>query len=138
MTASERRRRNPDGLRPRGRANREGSIYPYKNGYAAYVWVTTPSGKPARKYIYGKTREIVHEKWVKLQAQAAQTPIPTATPTVAQYLTRWLADVVEPNLEPATYAYYWRPSGSTPAPSSSRCSRCRWRAAAGAGPSSGC
>jgi len=106
MTAGERRRRNPDGARPRGRANREGSIYPYRNGYAAYVWVTTPTGKAARKYVYGKTREIVHDKWVKLQAQAAEAPIPTATPTVAQYLARWLADVVEPNLEPATYAYY--------------------------------
>lgn len=28
------------------------------------------------------------------------------TPTLAEYLTRWLAEVVEPNLEPATYAYY--------------------------------
>jgi integrase len=27
----------------RGRANGEGSLYPYKNGYAAYVWVTTPT-----------------------------------------------------------------------------------------------
>ena len=28
--------------------NGEGSIFPYKNGWAAYVWVTTPDGK-ARK-----------------------------------------------------------------------------------------
>ena len=33
-------------------------------------------------------------------------PVPTSTPTLAQYIARWLADVVEPNLEPATYAYY--------------------------------
>jgi hypothetical protein len=44
------------------RANGEGSIYPYKNGYAAYIWVDTPSGKRQRKYVYGKTREEVHEK----------------------------------------------------------------------------
>ena len=106
MTASDRRRGRPSSRRPRGRANREGSIYPYRNGYAAYVWVTTPSGKPARKYVYGQTREIVHEKWVKLQAKAEAAPVPTSTPTLAQYLTRWLAEVVEPNLEPATYAYY--------------------------------
>ena len=31
---------------------------------------------------------------------------PNGHPTVAQYLAHWLADVVEPNLEPATYAYY--------------------------------
>ncbi len=24
------------------RGNGEGSIYPYRNGYAAYAWVTTP------------------------------------------------------------------------------------------------
>jgi integrase len=92
--------------RPRGRANGEGSIYPYKNGYAAYVWVTTPSGKAARKYVYGQDRDIVHDRWIKLQAQAAESPIPTSTPTLAQYLTTWLAEVVQPNLEPATYAYY--------------------------------
>ena len=78
----------------------------YRDGYAAYVWVTTPSGERARKYVYGPTREIVHDKWVKLQAQADQAPVPTSTPTLAQYIARWLAEVVEPNLEPATYAYY--------------------------------
>ncbi len=94
------------GRRPRGRANGEGSIYPYRKGYAAYVWVTTPTGESARKYVYGRTREIVHDKWVQLQAKATEAPIPTSTPTLAQFLKRWLADVVEPNLEPATYAYY--------------------------------
>ena len=32
---------------PRG----AGSIYPHRNGYAGYVWVTTPAGQPKRKYI---------------------------------------------------------------------------------------
>jgi integrase len=56
--------------------------------------------------VYGKTRDIVHEKWLKLQAEAAKNPVPTTIPTLTQYLTRWLAEVVQPNLEPATYAYY--------------------------------
>lgn len=98
--------RRPRARRGRGRANREGSIFPYRNGYAAYVWVTTPDGERARKYVYGKTREIVHDKWIKLQTQADAAPVPTTTPTLGQYLTRWLAEVVKPNLEPATYAYY--------------------------------
>ena len=34
------------------------------------------------------------------------TPSIAQSPTLAQYLVRWLATVVEPNLEPATYAYY--------------------------------
>jgi integrase len=37
--------------------------------------------------------------------KAATAPAPIV-PTVAQYLAHWLADVVQPNLEPATYAYY--------------------------------
>ena len=49
----------------RTRANGEGSIFPYRNGYAAYVWVTTPTGEDARKYVYGQTRDIVHDKWIK-------------------------------------------------------------------------
>jgi integrase len=92
--------------RPRGRANGEGSIYPYRNGYAAYVWVITPVGEAARKYVYGQTRAIVHDKWVKLRAQAEAAPVATTMPTLDQYLTRWLAEIVKPNLEPATYAYY--------------------------------
>lgn len=106
MTADRRGPRRKSTARPRGRANGEGSIYPHRNGYAAYVWVTTPSGDRARKYVYGPTREVVHDKWVTLQAKADQAPVPTSTPTLAQYIARWLADVVEPNLEPATYAYY--------------------------------
>ena len=106
MSADKRKPRRKSTARPRGRANGEGSIYPYRNGYAAYVWVTTPSGERARKYVYGPTREIVHDKWVKLQAKADQAPVPTTTPTLTQYIARWLTDVVEPNLEPATYAYY--------------------------------
>src|SRR5262245_49757944 len=46
----------------RTRANGEGSIFPYRNGYAAYAWVTTPAGRRVRKYVYGKTREEVHAK----------------------------------------------------------------------------
>ena len=44
-----RRRRKVGGMSGK-RGNGEGSIYPYKNGYAAYVWVTKPDGKRARKY----------------------------------------------------------------------------------------
>jgi hypothetical protein len=47
----------------RTRHNGEGSIFPYRNGYAAYTWVRTPTGRRQRKYVYGKTREAVHAKW---------------------------------------------------------------------------
>jgi Phage integrase, N-terminal SAM-like domain len=35
-----------------------------------------------------------------------EAPVPARIPTVARYLARWLTAVVEPDLEPATYAYY--------------------------------
>jgi len=92
--------------RARSRANGEGSIYPYRNGFAAYAWVTTPDGQSRRKYVYGQTREIVHEKWIKLQGAARQGPVATRSVTVAAFLLRWLREVVEPNLAPLTFATY--------------------------------
>lgn len=90
----------------RTRANGEGSIFPYRNGFAAYVWVTKPDGKRTRKYVYGKTRAVVHDKWIKLQTQAKAGPVATKVPTVEGYLRYWLAEIVEPNLAPLTYATY--------------------------------
>ncbi len=88
------------------RGNGEGSIYPYKNGFAAYVWVTTPDGKKKRKYVYGKTRDEVHDKWIKLHAEAKKGPVATKSPTVAQYLAYWLKEVVEPELKPKAAETY--------------------------------
>jgi integrase len=88
------------------RANGEGSIFPYRNGYAAYVWVTTPTGQKRRKYVYGKMREEVYGKWVQLKAKAVKVPVPTSTPTVAGYLAYWLAEVIKPNREDSTYSHY--------------------------------
>jgi integrase len=90
----------------RSRANGEGSIYPYKSGYAAYVWVRTPAGQRKRKYVYGKTREETHDKWVELAAKAAKMPVPTSVPTVAEYIAYWLAEVIRPNREDGTYTHY--------------------------------
>lgn len=63
----------------RARDAGEGSIFPYRNGFAAYTWIRIPSGKRAKKWVYGKTRELVHDKWIKLQRQALDTPVPTST-----------------------------------------------------------
>jgi integrase len=88
------------------RGNGEGSIYPYRNGYAAYVWVDTPDGKRKRKYVYGKTREEVHDKWIKLHAEAKKGPVATSVPTLGRYLAYWLREVIEPNVRPLTAATY--------------------------------
>ncbi len=90
----------------RRRSNGEGSIFPYRNGFAAYVWVATPAGRRQRKYVYGKTREQVHDKWIRLQGDARRGPIATSSPTVETFLHYWLEQVVEPNLAPLTAATY--------------------------------
>jgi integrase len=92
----------------RVRANGEGSIFPYRTGYAAYVWVTKPDGTRTRKYVYGKTREEVHDKWIKLHQQAREGPVATNTPTLGAYLAYWLKEVIEPNRAPATFDNYER------------------------------
>ena len=88
------------------RANGEGSIYPRANGYAAYVWITTPGGRRQRKYVYGQTREEVHEKWIKLQGDSRHGPMASKVPALGSYLVYWLAEVIEPNRAPLTYATY--------------------------------
>lgn len=88
------------------RHNGEGSIYPYRNGYAAHVWITTPEGRRQRKSVYGKTREEVHAKWLKLHEQARRGPVVPRSPALASYLEGWLTDVVRPGLAPATAANY--------------------------------
>ena len=55
---------------------------------------------------YGKTRDEVHDKWLKLHAAARRGPVVTSSQTVAEYLAYWLAEVVRPGLAPATAANY--------------------------------
>lgn len=90
------------------RANGEGSIFPYRNGYAAYAWVITPEGRRRKKWVYGKTRDAVHTKWIKLLQDAGHGPIATKTPTLGEYLDYWLREIVTPNLAPKTVDNYHR------------------------------
>ncbi len=90
----------------RTRRNGEGSIFPYRNGFAAYVWVTKPDGTRTRKYVYGTTRQDVHDKWVDLQAKARRGPVVSKIPRLDHYLVYWLREVVEPSKAPATFAKY--------------------------------
>jgi Phage integrase, N-terminal SAM-like domain len=59
-----------------------------------------------RKYVYGRTREVVHGRWVELTRKAARGPVVTKVPTVGQFLHLWLEETVAPNLAPLTYATY--------------------------------
>jgi integrase len=84
----------------------DGSIFPYKGKWAAFVWVITPSGEKARKWMYGEKREDIEPAWNELKVQAAKAPIPTSTPTVGEYLTYWLKEVIKPNREDNTYSVH--------------------------------
>lgn len=89
----------------------EGSIYPYRSGYAAYVWVETPDGSRKRKYVYGDTEDDVRDQWMRLFQKAATEPVPTTTPFLRDYLNYWMREVIEPNLKPKvaeTYAMHVR------------------------------
>ena len=88
------------------RHNGEGSIYPYRNGFAAHVWVTAPTGRRQRRWVYGKTWEETRSKWLALTGEAQRGPVVTKVPTVGQYLNRWLEETVAPNLAPLTHATY--------------------------------
>ncbi len=90
----------------RVRANGEGSIFPYRNGYAAYAWVRTPEGLRKKKWVYGKTRDEVNVKWTKLQQEARERPVSTKAPTVGEQVMYWLDSIVKPNSAPLTYATY--------------------------------
>src|SRR6266508_814451 len=95
----------------RARANGEGSIYARKvkgqdAGYAAYVWVTRPNGTRSRKYVYGQTREETHEKWLRLHRQASEGPVASGVPTLGNYVSYCMEEIVTPNLAPLTAATY--------------------------------
>jgi len=93
--------------RPRSRANREGSIFPYRSGYAAYAWVTTPEGESKRRWVYGKTRAETHDKWLKLHTAAKSGRVVTKQQTVGEYWHYWLTEVViEPDYAPHTINTY--------------------------------
>ena len=88
------------------RHNGEGSIYPCRNGFAAYVWIVTPDGRRQRKYVYGKSRQAVHKKWLAMTAASRRGPVAPTHTRLSEYLERWLNESVRPNLAPQTVANY--------------------------------
>ena len=49
------------------RGNGEGSIYPYRSGFAAYAWVTPPEGEPTTQVRLRQDHErSPRQVWIKL------------------------------------------------------------------------
>lgn len=81
----------------RKRGNGEGSVYQRANG----IWVgalmlgRTATGRPDRRFVYGRTRAEVQRKLDELRTRAATGLVTEPHQlTVATYLTQWLRDSV--------------------------------------------
>jgi integrase len=107
MTAKKRKptRKNTRRARSR-RSNRERPSAPYRNGDATRVPVTTPAGNSTPEPSDGGAREVRHDKRFESPLGPAAVQAPANIPILARYIADWLADTVQPNLDPATYAYY--------------------------------
>jgi integrase len=92
--------------RSRARGNGEGSLYPVRGGWRAYVWVTDPGGIRRRKYVKAATYEEAKDAWLKLRAKADAGPVASNLPKLAEFMTTWIEEVVKPNLAPKTREKY--------------------------------
>ena len=92
--------------RRRGRGNSEGSLYPVPGGWRGYVWVTGPDGIRRRKYVKATTYESAQAAWLKLRSKAANGPVASNLPKLAEFMADRLREVVKPNLAPKTFEKY--------------------------------
>lgn len=90
------------------RGQGEGTIRKRSDGrWEAMLTIVGPDGKSRRKSLYGKTQREAREKLTAALRMLDQgETLPTDRQTVAQFLVRWLADVIKPNKAPSTYRVY--------------------------------
>lgn len=95
--------------RSRKRGNGEGSIYRRKDGrWAAAVTVGyTADGSQRRKTVYAETRIEVAKKLDETKRAVEEgRPIFIERQTVAQFLDRWMSDVVSQSVRTTTAGNY--------------------------------
>ena len=90
------------------RSNNEGSIWQRQDGrWTGAAYVLTTEGIFKRVYVYGRTRDEVHVRLIKMQDKSARgIPQPGQAWKVGEYLDYWLAEVARPAVRPTTYAKY--------------------------------
>lgn len=90
------------------RASGEGSVYRYREGWAAQLDVSDYGQPRKRKTIYGKTQREVLDRIDELRRQrSAGQPIRTGRAlTVGAYLETWLTDTLPGTVRPSTEASY--------------------------------
>jgi integrase len=92
------------------RGNNEGSIYKRSDGR----WVATVSvgydfatGKPIRKYLYGKTRKEIKDKMLKALTETKDNNIVIPEKiTLGEWLNRWMVSYKKNTLKSSTYESY--------------------------------
>lgn len=91
----------------RRRGAGEGSIYKYRNGWAAHVTVgTDEAGRQRRRVVYAATRAEVVAKLDEERALAARGAADTRALKVGDYLKAWLDDVAAQRVRPGTLDVY--------------------------------
>ena len=90
------------------RGSGEGSIYKDKDGrWRGSVHLGYRRGKRVRKVVSGKTRaEVAKKLHEAIRARDQGLQFSPERQTVADYLTRWLSDVVKPGTRPKTHRTY--------------------------------
>lgn len=92
------------------RGNGEGTIYERKPGQWAAVITdgTDPlTGKPKRKFIYGKSFQDVSDKLLEVRSQKKNgTYVDPGKLTLGEWLTTWLEDYMKNSLRQTTYESY--------------------------------
>lgn len=91
------------------RGNGEGGIGRRSDGrWEARVTLPTPTGRPRRKSLYGKTRSEVTGKLTRALSEVQQGAglVRDERLTVGDYLNSWLDNSVKPNVRARTYQLY--------------------------------
>src|SRR5258707_15562843 len=90
------------------RGHNEGSLYQRADGrWAGVVSLGYEGGRRLRKCVYGDTRREVRGKIALLLSDKQRgLPVVAERHTVAEFLGRWLTDVVAPSVRPRTYTSY--------------------------------
>ncbi|MBC9786608.1 site-specific integrase, partial [Heliobacterium chlorum] len=91
------------------RTNGEGNVYQRKDGrWEARFFHTDPTTGNKKRYNYlGKSHEEAYNKMMAAKAQIITGNFVEPTRmTVKDWMTYWLAECIEPNVKPTTYAQY--------------------------------
>jgi integrase len=100
----------PKKVKKRRRGHGEGSITQRKDGRwqaSILIGYNPETGKPKRKYFYGRTRKEVQQKLNEIipEVQAGTYREP-ANITVAEWFTTWLKVYMKSSLRPTTWESY--------------------------------